>query len=172
MATTTPPRRWSIALSRLAGASTLAAALLIAGAASVAAADEDVEIVGFAFSPQEVTVAVGDSVTWTNDDAAAHTASADDGAWNTSSIATGASGSITFSTAGTFPYHCDIHPTMTGTVVVQGAGGSPPPTDAVTVAGRAAAEPQAHRAALILAISLAGGLVLGLRRFFGTPAGR
>ena len=104
-------------------------------APSVLAAGENVSIAGFAFSPATVTVSVGDSVTWTNNDGATHTATADGGSFDTGNIAAGGSDSVTFNTAGSFDYHCTIHSQMTGTVVVQaasgGGGGTPttPPTD-------------------------------------------
>jgi plastocyanin len=78
-----------------------------------------VEISGFAFSPASVTVKVGDTVTWTNQDSASHTVALDDKSASSSSLAKGASFSFTFNTAGTFTYHCGFHSSMTGTVVVQ-----------------------------------------------------
>jgi plastocyanin len=104
------------------------ALVLGVGSATVLAADQDVAISGFTFSPRSVTVNVGDSVTWTNSDAQAHTATSGS-AWNTGDIAGGESASITFRTAGTFDYICAIHPTMTGTVVVRGTSGTTPPSD-------------------------------------------
>jgi plastocyanin len=111
----------------------IAMALSLA-AAPVVAADQDVTIEGFAFSPGTVTVNVGDSVTWTNNDSAAHTATGS--GFDTGNIANGASASETFQSAGTFEYACSIHPQMTGTVAVQAAGGggggagaTTPPTD-------------------------------------------
>jgi plastocyanin len=83
------------------------------GAASAAT------IKNFAFSPASVTVAVGSTVTWTNQDAASHTVTADDGSFDSKVIGTGASFSETFSKAGTYTYHCSIHKSMTATVVVQ-----------------------------------------------------
>ncbi len=76
-------------------------------------------ISNFAFNPQAITVAKGTTVTWKNEDAATHTATADAGQWDTHSIIGGASGSITFNTPGTFTYHCTQHPMMTGSVTVQ-----------------------------------------------------
>ena len=97
------------------------------------AADKDVDISGFAFSPATVTVSVGDMVTWTNNDGVTHTATADGGQFDTGNISGGGSDSTTFDTAGTFAYHCRIHSAMTGRVVVQEASGggsaTPPPTD-------------------------------------------
>ena len=84
-------------------------------ASSAAAA---VEISGFAFNPPTLTVKVGTTVTWTNKDSATHTVASDAGDWVSPSIAQGQSFSRTFDTAGTFPYHCSIHPNMKGTVVV------------------------------------------------------
>jgi len=122
-----------VRLSRaLAVMISLAAASLVA-VASVAAADAGVTIAGFAFDPGTVTVSVGDTVTWTNRDRASHTATADDGSFDAGGIATDQAKSITFSTAGTFAYHCNVHPDMKGRVVVQVAsasGSNPPATDA------------------------------------------
>jgi plastocyanin len=104
-------------------------------ASAAFAAEKDVTIAGFAFSPSTVTVSVGDTVTWTNNDGATHTATADGGQFDTGNISGGGgSDSVTFNSAGTFAYHCQIHSAMTGTVVVRAAsrgGGSPttPPTD-------------------------------------------
>ena len=106
------------------------AAVLATGVAAgiVLAADQTVSIEGFEFSPSSTTVQVGDSVTWSNADATAHTATAGDGSFDTESIGPGESSTITFDTAGTFAYVCSIHPAMTGTVVVDAAGG-PAPTE-------------------------------------------
>ena len=112
---------------RLAAATAGLALAMILAVGSVQAADQDVAISGFSFSPGTVTVNVGDSVTWTNSDAQAHTATGN--GWNTGDLGNGESGTITFQTAGTFDYICGIHPAMTGTVVVRGASGTTPPTD-------------------------------------------
>jgi len=56
---------------------------------------------------------------WTNNDTIAHTSTADGGAWNSGTIAAGGTFSRTFTAAGSFPYHCAIHPGMIGTVTVQ-----------------------------------------------------
>ena len=124
----------------LVAASLAIGASLVLGTGAAVAADHAVTIADFAFAPQTVTVTVGDTVSWTNDDAVIHTATATDGSWDTADLAQGQSGAITFTAAGTFAYLCTPHPTMTGTVVVQaaagggggGGGGSPttPPTHA------------------------------------------
>lgn len=78
-----------------------------------------VTIQNFAFSPATLTVKVGDKVTWTNQDSAGHSATADDGSFDTGVLPEGQSGSITFSKAGTYTYHCSVHPMMKGTIIVQ-----------------------------------------------------
>ena len=78
-----------------------------------------VQIADFAFDPAALTIAAGSTVTWSNGDTAQHTATADDGSWDTGSIANGASASQAFPDAGTFAYHCAIHPAMTGTITVE-----------------------------------------------------
>lgn len=126
------------------------------GAGTAFAADQSVAISGFSFSPSSVTVSVGDTVTWTNSDPLAHTATADDSSWDTGTISgEGGTDAVTFTAAGTFPYHCSIHSQMTGTVTVEaaaeGAGtATTPPTD---TAGTAPAEggPGGLLAALLIA---------------------
>ncbi len=81
------------------------------------------------FSPNPIQIAAGSTVTWTNNTGPRHTATSDTGAWTTGNIAPGGtSAAVAFPTAGTFPYHCAIHPSMTGTVIVSAAAapGSPP----------------------------------------------
>lgn len=79
----------------------------------------DVAIAGFAFVPQNLTVAAGDTVRWTNADPTTHTVTAAGGEFN-SSVSTGATFEHTFETAGEFDYFCSIHGTMTGTITVEG----------------------------------------------------
>src|SRR5215210_8873122 len=117
----------SIAGRALVGAGVLSIAVAAARAPVALAADHAVDITGFAFSPQSITVSVGDRVTWTNADAQGHTATADDVSFDTGTIANNASKAATFDTAGTLAYHCKIHPQMTGTVVVEAAGAATPP---------------------------------------------
>jgi plastocyanin len=76
-------------------------------------------ISGFAFDPATITIKVGDTVTWTNQDSVVHTVAADDKSWASDNLAKGATYSHTFDTAGTFTYLCGVHPTMKGTVIVQ-----------------------------------------------------
>jgi plastocyanin len=77
-----------------------------------------VKIVEFVYGPDPVTVQVGGKVTWQNEDTAPHTATADDGSFDTGTIEQGKIKSETFKQAGTFTYFCEIHPTMHGTVEV------------------------------------------------------
>jgi plastocyanin len=72
-----------------------------------------------AYAPNPVVVAVGGTVTWTNNDTKTHTSTADGGDWSSGPIAPGGTFNMTFASSGTFPYHCTIHPGMVGTVRVQ-----------------------------------------------------
>jgi len=73
------------------------------------------------YSPNPQTVRVGQTVAWRNADSSAHTSTQDITAgFNTGNLAGGATSTpITMSVAGTFPYHCAIHPSMVGTITVQ-----------------------------------------------------
>jgi plastocyanin len=79
---------------------------------------EKVKIVEFTYQPDPVTVQEGGKVIWQNEDAAPHTATADDGSFDTGTIEQGKLGSETFKEAGSYPYFCEIHPDMRGTVEV------------------------------------------------------
>lgn len=81
---------------------------------------EKVQIVEFTYEPDPVVVQAGGKVIWQNEDTAPHTATADDGSFDTGTIEKGKLGSAIFKEAGTFTYHCEIHPTMHGTVEVVG----------------------------------------------------
>jgi plastocyanin len=91
-----------------------------------AASDPGVGILDFRFAPTSTTVHVGDTVTWTNNGRAPHSATANDGSFNTGILRAGASASHTFTRAGTFTYFCSVHPFMHGTIVVVGGGGGAP----------------------------------------------
>ena len=110
-------------------ASALATAVIVVtlglGARGAAAQESAaVSIVDFAFQPSSVEIATGGTVTWTNMGQAPHTVTADDGSFDSGTLSPGATFSQTFATAGTFTYHCNIHPQMTATVIVGGPGGS------------------------------------------------
>jgi plastocyanin len=156
-----------------ANVATLAVA---SGAGTVAVAD-------FSFTPASITVDVGDTVTWTNSGPdEPHTATANDGSFDTGEIAVGASASHTFDQAGTFAYVCSIHPDqMSGTVTVAstGAGGGSGPDEtsgtsapsgseaaavaAPDAAGTASSLPSTGLVALPLALIGLGLVALGVR---------
>jgi plastocyanin len=84
-----------------------------------------VTIQNFAFSPAKITVKKGTTVTWTNKDSAAHTITEDHGGsadgdpgMDSKLLSQGESYQATFSKVGTYTYHCTVHPSMTGTVIV------------------------------------------------------
>jgi plastocyanin len=83
-----------------------------------AAKSEKVQIVEFSYEPDPVVVQAGGKVIWQNEDTAPHTATADDGSFDTGIVEKGKLGSATFKKPGTFTYFCEIHPTMHGTVEV------------------------------------------------------
>ena len=84
-----------------------------------AANGNSITIANFAFAPATLTVKVGTKVTWTNNDSATHTVTADQGAFDSGDLPTGQSFSFTFTKAGTYSYHCAIHSSMVATIVVQ-----------------------------------------------------
>ncbi len=101
-----------------AGASASAAACAKApGADSTPAVT--VTIKDFKYSPQPVQAKVGDVVAWKNDDSAPHSATMDSGACDTETIAVGATAMLVFTAAGTYTYHCAIHPGQMKDVTVE-----------------------------------------------------
>jgi plastocyanin len=72
----------------------------------------------FDFAPQRVRVALGDTVTWTNEGAVPHTATDQAASWDTGLIDPGASASITFDKAGVYRYFCQPHPWMVAELTV------------------------------------------------------
>ena len=68
---------------------------------------------------QPINAKVGDVITWTNNDSVPHKVALDDGSCAMSdNIPGGGSKSLVFSAAGTFPFHCAVHPFMTGTITI------------------------------------------------------
>ncbi|TAL57956.1 MAG: amidase [Nanoarchaeota archaeon] len=84
-----------------------------------AAGTVNVDISGFAFSPSTITVDSGTTVTWTNKDSVQHSATSDNGAFDTGIFSSGESKSFTFTKSGTYNYHCSVHTSMRGTVIVR-----------------------------------------------------
>jgi plastocyanin len=78
-----------------------------------------VSIANFAFTPGEITIAPGQSVTWMNDDGAPHGLEYHDGVKGTDLLLPGASFSRRFDQPGTYDYNCSVHLYMTGRVVVR-----------------------------------------------------
>jgi plastocyanin len=81
-----------------------------------------ITIKNFAFDPSTLTVKTGTAVTWVNQDSAPHIIVSDTGspaAFSSDSLSTGASYKFTFTQAGTYTYHCSIHLSMKGTIIVQ-----------------------------------------------------
>ncbi len=93
------------------------------------AADKFVTTYANEYRPGVVTINVGDSVTWVNDDDVPHDAVGN--GWSTSMLTKGDSDSVTFRRAGRYPYTCSIHPQMRSAVLVRGSAGTVPPTDTV-----------------------------------------
>lgn len=81
----------------------------------------EVEIEDSAFAPADLTIQVGESITFTNKDSSVHTATAVHGEFNTGSIEADESVTITFEEAGSFDYYCFFHESMTGTITVEAA---------------------------------------------------
>jgi len=77
-----------------------------------------VEIAGYKFGPQTLTVPVGTTVTWTNNDDDPHTVTAKDGSFRSDTLHKGSTYQHTFDSPGTYTYLCSIHPFMVATVVV------------------------------------------------------
>jgi plastocyanin len=77
-----------------------------------------VDISNFEYNPDPVRVEAGGKVIWLNEDSISHTATADDGSFDTGEIEEGKLKSETFKQPGTYAYHCEIHPQMHGTIEV------------------------------------------------------
>jgi plastocyanin len=101
---------------------TVAASAPAAGGAvcseSSAAGEVAVTIKDFAFSPADIKASVGQTITFTNGDSAPHTATLDDDSCTTPNIANGSSDGLTFTAPGTYPFHCNVHPNMKGTITI------------------------------------------------------
>jgi plastocyanin len=85
---------------------------------------QTVQIDNFKFAPATIRVDVGARVTISNQDSTAHTATANDGSFDTDDIDPGGSKTVALTKAGRFAYHCEIHPFMHGVIVVGSGSGS------------------------------------------------
>ncbi len=141
---------------------------LAQGAAAVTMTENAPE--HYAFTPGGITVAAGTTVTWTDQSDAPHTVTSDTGAFGSSRLSQNQSFRFTFSQAGTFNYHCMIHPYMHGAITVTAGAASAATTSSApqmpaqmpnTGAGGMAAPSGGAVAALIGGI---GALLPALRR--------
>ena len=130
-----------------------------------------IEIADFAFAPATLTIAVGETVTWTNADPVVHTATATSGAFDSGDLDTGGSYSVTFTEPGTYDYLCTPHPEMTGRIVVAPptVPASPPPTGANALPDVAMAAPgpsalQVAGMTLLILSAVVTGLIAWRRR--------
>ncbi|NUP52744.1 MAG: hypothetical protein HOW97_36290 [Catenulispora sp.] len=105
-------------------------------AAYAATSANAVEIKNYAFAPAAVTVPVGTTVTWVNEDTVPHTVTAKSGpaSFDSGQISAGGSWSATFATPGTYDYYCVDHPQMVARITVTASGGGTPPPSSSTSA--------------------------------------
>jgi plastocyanin len=96
--------------------------------APVRAKDATITIVDFAFQPKTITINQHETVTWTNTANQNHTVTADDGSFDSGPLSHGDVFGNVFDVAGTFKYHCSIHPNMQGTIIVKAVAATPTPS--------------------------------------------
>jgi plastocyanin len=148
------------------------------GAVAHASASATVSMGDNFFSPASVSIATGDTVTWTNNGQAPHSATADDGSFDTGVFNGGQSRSHTFSRAGTFSYFCTVHASMRGTVRVlaasngggQGGGGTAGSSGTGSSEAAAVASPDAAGSSTSLAatgLEALGLATIGLALLIG-----
>jgi len=107
-----------VTAGRLRSTLVAGALILTSWGGTASAADQVVKIANFTFAPQTLTVAVGTTVTWQNDDDIPHVVAEKDGKFRSKALDTGDKFTQQFTTAGTIEYFCAIHPMMTGKIVV------------------------------------------------------
>lgn len=139
--------------------------------AAAGAATVDVDIRDFEYQPASVTIAVNDTVRWTNRGAFTHTATSDTpGQFDSGDLITNAQFPHTFMTPGTFAYHCFYHPTMTGTVTVV-APGTPLPPPELRVGDRRVREGDGGFRSAVFVVRLSQASSTLVEVMFGTANG-
>ena len=170
----------------------LSAIFVIVGTLTIASAGialaANVNAVDDAFQPASITVAAGESVTFANSGESPHTATADDGSFDTGTIDPRASATVKFDTPGKYPYLCRFHGDpggsgMAGVVTVTGAGGgtgggtggtggttggTAGGTDGGAVADAGGAGPLPQTASPLPFIAIAGAVLLGAGIWLGS----
>lgn len=97
----------------------LACCLLLIATSAAVAKEHKVSIQDVKFAPKELKVKAGDTIVWTNSDDRDHTVTADDDAFASGNLRSGKTFSHKFEKPGKYKYHCNYHPRMKGTVVVE-----------------------------------------------------
>jgi plastocyanin len=92
---------------------------VLCAAVPALAKEHKVSIDNIKYEPKEIKIKKGDTVVWTNGDDRDHTVTADDGSFASKKIASRDTFERKFAKAGKFKYHCDYHPRMKATVVVE-----------------------------------------------------
>ena len=138
-----------IRLAAVAGVLSAVLATSLVAAPSARAATHTVQINDGFFGPANLTVAVGDTVTWTNADDSPHTVTADGGPFASSTLNAGDTFTHTFTTPGTYAYVCSFHEEMVGTITVVAASAPAPaatsaPASAATAASSAPSTTASH----------------------------
>lgn len=104
----------------------LAAAWVLAAMSVAMAEDAGITIDNFTFNPPRLTVKVGTTVTWTNQDDIPHAIASTANAFKSKALDTDDKFSFTFTTPGTYEYFCSLHPHMKATIVVEGSAAARP----------------------------------------------
>ena len=107
-------RTFLCATAGLLGAATLAKSAMADGHATT----HTVLIKGFAFEPANLTITAGDTVNFVNEDGAPHSATADNGSFDTGRLNRGDSSALSFTNAGSVAYFCKFHPSMTASITI------------------------------------------------------
>ncbi len=100
-----------------------------------------VYMINFQYQPQTITITQGSTISWFNEGPYTHTTTSDIGVWNSGTLNPGQSYQFIFNTPGTYPYHCAIHPTMTGTITVTNCEQTATPTLTPTITTTPTATP-------------------------------